>query len=381
MPEECKGGVRHVIVGAGTAGCLLARRLVDQGCDVVLIEQGGQIPADTDHLQALRWPFTRESSISSYVKQSEPVRAFMQRTVSIPQGRGLGGTSEINAMIWSAGSSVVYDMYWPESWCSERMRGYYLAAKELLGVQRVSSSGNMRSILNTAKSLSVGASNNDDDDDDDVFDSCGVRDSYLATINGLERRRVGRLVTDILDCKCTAQDGRLLLIRNSRVSHVIITAGRAEAVVIESSGDTSDDCWRNYCSQLVGTRVSIRDGSFVVSSGAGGEIVLCAGFTGSPRILASSIEEGCPIMQVLKCENLQDHTVLPYIFMGNWWVKDQGSCSNGVHGWLNIGENGRILSGRQNKVPKYQLLLVDGRIAVGKRKSKYETNYYIHVSL
>ena len=104
---------------------------------------------------------------------------------------------------------------------------------------------------------------------------------------------------------------------------------------------------------------------------AHGEVILCAGVFASPRILLNSIKPLSTISfspncvdRVLKSRNigscLQDHTILPFMALGNWWMLNEDSCHlfshdkavvpfnnlppNSVHGWIYLDEFGRPLS-------------------------------------
>ena len=112
----------YVVVGGGTAGCVLANRLsASGGCSVVLLEAGGvddgfwiPIPAGFSKLMArgdFNWRF-----------QTEPEPNVHDRAIPIPRGKGLGGSSLINGMIFVRGQPQDYD-----AWAESGARGWSFA--------------------------------------------------------------------------------------------------------------------------------------------------------------------------------------------------------------------------------------------------------------
>ncbi len=101
----------YIIVGGGSAGCVLANRLSeDPKISVILLEAGGEdwnplihIPAGyikTMVNPALNWMFT-----------SEPDPHTGNRAIALPRGKVLGGSSAINAMLYVRGQAQDYDIW------------------------------------------------------------------------------------------------------------------------------------------------------------------------------------------------------------------------------------------------------------------------------
>jgi choline dehydrogenase len=104
-----------VVVGAGSAGCAMARRLSDGGASVLVLEAGGS----DDHPQVVD-PYEYFNLWGSdmdwqYESVAQPGTAGRRHV--LPRGRVLGGTSSLNGMVYLRGSSEDYDG-WAASGCT-----------------------------------------------------------------------------------------------------------------------------------------------------------------------------------------------------------------------------------------------------------------------
>ncbi|MFO0802593.1 MAG: GMC family oxidoreductase N-terminal domain-containing protein [Gemmataceae bacterium] len=104
----------YIIVGAGSAGCVLANRLsADPAASVLMLEAGGADANPYIHAPT-GWPATLGGPDDwCYATEPEPQADGVR--VPTPRGKVLGGTSAINAMVYIRGNRADYDA-WPAGW-------------------------------------------------------------------------------------------------------------------------------------------------------------------------------------------------------------------------------------------------------------------------
>src|SRR5438128_5778559 len=106
MAQEHGAAFDYVIVGAGSAGCVLANRLAaDPATSVCLIEAG-----DSDWYPWIHVPigyfYTINNPRTDWCFSTEANPNMAGRSIKYPRGRVLGGSSAINAMVYIRGQAT-----------------------------------------------------------------------------------------------------------------------------------------------------------------------------------------------------------------------------------------------------------------------------------
>jgi choline dehydrogenase len=119
----------YVIVGAGSAGCVLANRLSeDPDVKVLLLEAGPPDTADFIHIPAAFSALFRSQNDWDLGTGYEP--GLEDRRVYLPRGKTLGGSSSLNAMIYIRGNAADYDEWSELGWGWEDIKPYFLRAED-----------------------------------------------------------------------------------------------------------------------------------------------------------------------------------------------------------------------------------------------------------
>jgi choline dehydrogenase len=122
-----------IVTGAGSAGCVLAARLSEDGrYRVLLLEAGGKDNHFWIHVP-MGYAKTFVDPRVNWMFESEPEKELQGRTMYQPRGKVLGGTSSINGMIYMRGNAADYDQWRQlgnEGWSYDDVLPYFRKAED-----------------------------------------------------------------------------------------------------------------------------------------------------------------------------------------------------------------------------------------------------------
>ena len=111
LQDPDAGHYDYIIVGAGSAGCVVTRRLID-GSDakILLVEAGGNNAGIASLINPLQWPENKGSQYD-YAYTYEPTPFANDKIIPLPRGKVIGGSGSINVMVWARGNKYDYDKW------------------------------------------------------------------------------------------------------------------------------------------------------------------------------------------------------------------------------------------------------------------------------
>ncbi|WP_415845168.1 GMC family oxidoreductase [Stutzerimonas zhaodongensis] len=118
----------YIVCGAGTAGCVVAARLADHGNARVLLLEAGDGYTGREVVEPAQWPLNLGSE-RDWAFEGQPNPHLNGRRLSLSMGKGLGGGSSINVMVWARGHRSDWDHFAAESgdpaWGYDSVLNYY----------------------------------------------------------------------------------------------------------------------------------------------------------------------------------------------------------------------------------------------------------------
>lgn len=290
----------YIVVGAGSAGCVLANRLsAVPEHRVLLVEAGGR-----DNSLFIRMPAALSQAMNlrrcNWGFVSEPEPGLSGRRLDCPRGKVLGGSSSINGMVYVRGHGRDFDAWeglGAAGWNYRNCLPYFRRAETWQGGADAFRGGD--------GPLPTGGGNNARGNPlYSAFVAAGLEAGYARTqdCNGYRQEGFGALPMTV-DGGVRASTARAYLApARVRPNLSVITGATAEAVL---------------CDGTAATGVRLRRGGRVVEAQATKEVVLAAGAIGSPALLQRSgigpadvlSNAGVPLRHELPGvgENLQDH--------------------------------------------------------------------------
>ena len=106
----------YLVIGAGSAGCVVAARLSETGARVTLLEAGPKDRHPWIHIPAGMLKLLQNQSLMNWGYVAEPQPGVNDREIRWPRGRTLGGTSSINGMLYVRGNPADFDI-WAQMGC------------------------------------------------------------------------------------------------------------------------------------------------------------------------------------------------------------------------------------------------------------------------
>lgn len=299
----------YIVVGAGTAGSILTRRLLDAGHEVTLLEAGAQDLNPAIHLVSRLGELWHSPEDWDYF--TVPQKHADGRVIHWPRGRVLGGSHALNATIWVRGAAQDYDAWAADGcpgWSWEDVLPWFTAVETYVppagqvpdesrgtngpvpAVQDYPLNPIFGSIIEAAEQVGVPYN----------------EDYNAGTLDGVSQQQVNvrdgrRFNTYMAYVKPVEDDPRLTLRTGVLLQKVLVEDGRAVGVAVVPLDDPE------------GAPEEIR----------ADEVILCAGALDSPKILLRSgigpaghlADVGVPVVHDLPGvgENLHDHLLAPVI--------------------------------------------------------------------
>ena len=295
----------YIVVGAGSAGCVLAARLSeDPSTRVLLLEAGGRDTNPWIHVPVGYFK-TMHNPATDWCYKTEPEPSLNGRSLDWPRGKVLGGSSSINGLLYVRGQPEDFD-HWRQlgnaGWSYDDVLPYFMKAEDQErgasewhgtgGPLAVSDMRVRRDVCDAfiAGAEEIGVPRNDD-------------------INGAQQEGAGYF-------QLTARNGRrwstavgYLRPARRRPNLCIVTRAHVHRLRFEQR-------------RAIGVRYAV--GAHVHEARARAEVVLCAGAIGSPQILQlsgvgpSELSRSHGIEPVHDLpgvgENLQDHLQLRAVY-------------------------------------------------------------------
>ena len=294
----------YIIIGAGSAGCVLANRLsADPNNRVLILEAGGPDKHPLIHIPGAYGDL--HATNNNWAFYTEPQAKVLNRKIHLPRGKTLGGSSSTNAMAYVRGNRADYDE-WAQSgnkgWSYEEILPYFIKSEHNEQISEMDEGYHGKNgELNVADPLFTTPIGH-------AFVEAGQKIGLQKNrdYNGKEQKGIGHFQFNIKNGK--RQSGAVAFLRPAlkRKNLTGITRARVQKIIIEND-------------KAIG--VVYQKGKSEITVKAKKEIILSAGAFQSPQLLMlSGIGEKNELKKHgINCikeipgvgKNLQDHLFYP----------------------------------------------------------------------
>lgn len=338
----------YIVIGAGTAGCVMANRLAaNPATRVLLLEAGGSDNYHWVHIP-VGYLYCINNPRTDWCFTTAKEEGLNGRSLSYPRGKVLGGCSSINGMIYMRGQARDYDQWaeltgdaswrWDNTlpffrrhedhWRLDQPEGVNENFKRLHGNKATGSTGEWRVEKQRLRWDVL-----------DAFAQAAQQAGIPATddFNSGTNEGVGYFeVNQKNGWRWNTAKAFLRPTCYGRPNFEMWTSAQAAKLVVETQPDGSKRC----------TGVQVWDGTEMVTASATGEVILCAGAVNSPQLLQLSgigpaallRQHGVDVVHDLPGvgANLQDHLQIRAVFKVQG-VQTLNTMANSLLGKAKIG--------------------------------------------
>lgn len=281
----------YIVVGGGSAGCIVAGRLAEANAgSVLLLEGGDRAEANPETLSADGFKYAFANDNVMLDRMSAAQSHCGDRTLYAGSGKGMGGSGAVNGMVYTRGDALDFEQ-WPEGWKWNDIEPCFRQLEETLRVRHRSGTSFTEIALTAAESVGFKRKNGMNDGklngfmgyNDMNYEADKRRNSYVAFVS--------------------ENSASTLTVKTRSLVHKVLFDSQQRAIGVEAVVD--------------GRKQTIH---------ASKEVILCAGALETPKLLMLSgvgpkehlDAMGVPVVKDVPGigNNLQDHPNVALFFQG-----------------------------------------------------------------